>query len=317
MVAVPPGVTDEQALTVSDIFPTAWFGARLAEVGDGDVVVVLGAGPVGQLAALSARIQGAGRVLIVDGNADRLETARLQNVETVDFNTEDPIEVIKELTGGIGADRIIDAVGIDAQSPEAGPATREVEQDKERFEQERARVAPHTNAHDGTWVPGNAPSQALRWAVEMIAKGGTIGIVGVYPPGFEGFPLGTAMNRNLTVKAGNCNHRRYAPGLLSRIATGAADPTTVLTQQGDLPTVIDAYHAFDRREPGASSPPAGPPSRPRQSPSRTSTMSKAGRTWPHVATAGGTSGFPSRSRATAASPTCWRKPLTPTADSTR
>ncbi|TDE41376.1 hypothetical protein E1295_30295 [Nonomuraea mesophila] len=99
-------------------------------------------------------------------------------------------------------------------------------------------------------VPGDAPAQALRWALDMADKAGTIGITGVYPPGLESFPLGTAMNRNLTIKAGNCNHRRYAPGLLSRIAQDGADPTTVLTQQESLPTVIDAYQAFDRREPG-------------------------------------------------------------------
>ncbi|TMR98956.1 zinc-dependent alcohol dehydrogenase [Nonomuraea basaltis] len=234
MVAIPPGVTDEQALTVCDIFPTGWFGAKLAEVGNGDVVAVLGAGPVGQLAALSARMQGAGRVLIVDGNADRLETARLQNAETIDFNVEDPVQTVKELTGGIGADRVIDAVGIDAESPKSGPAAEGTER----------------STKGGAWVPGDAPNQALRWAVEMVDKAGTIGIVGVYPPQHESFPLGAAMNRNLTIKAGNCNHRRYAPGLLSKIAASAADPSTVLTQQEDLPHVIDAYQAFDRREPG-------------------------------------------------------------------
>ncbi|NAS20389.1 alcohol dehydrogenase catalytic domain-containing protein [Herbidospora sp. NEAU-GS84] len=228
LVAIPPGVSDEQAITVSDIFPTAWFGARLAEVGPGDVVVVLGAGPVGQLAALSARMQGAGRVIIVDGNADRLETARLQNAETVDFNAEDPVEAVKDLTGGVGADRVIDAVGVDAEPPA---------RDRER------------PGHD-LWEPGEAPDQALRWAVEMADKAGTIGIVGVYPPGFGSFPLGTAMNRNLTVKMGNCHHRRYAPGLLSRIAAGSADPTTILTQQETMPGVLEAYQAFDRREPG-------------------------------------------------------------------
>jgi threonine dehydrogenase-like Zn-dependent dehydrogenase len=75
-------------------------------------------------------------------------------------------------------------------------------------------------------------------------------MVGVYPPGYESFPLGAAMNRNLTIKAGNCNHRRYVPGLLSRIAAGAADPTTIITRQEPMPSVIDAYEAFDRREPG-------------------------------------------------------------------
>jgi threonine dehydrogenase-like Zn-dependent dehydrogenase len=123
LVAIPPGVTDEQAIMVSDIFPTGWFGARLAEVGKGDVVAVFGAGPVGQLAALSARMQGAGRVLIVDGNEDRLETARLQNAETIDFNAEHPVVAIREMTGGIGADRVIDAVGVDAQLPSRAPSS--------------------------------------------------------------------------------------------------------------------------------------------------------------------------------------------------
>ncbi|MBO0821801.1 MAG: glutathione-dependent formaldehyde dehydrogenase [Nocardiopsaceae bacterium] len=227
LVPIPPGVTDEQAVMVSDIFPTAWFGARLAEISDGDVVAIFGAGPVGQLAALSARIQGAGRVLIVDGNADRLETARLQNAETIDFNAEHPVETIRELTGGIGADRIIDAVGVDAESPESGPA-----------------------AENGTFKPGDAPSLALRWATEAVAKAGTIGIIGVYPPQHDSFPIGQAMNENLTLKMGNCNHRKYVPGLLAKIAAGTADPTTVWTQQETIPTAIEAYEAFDRREPG-------------------------------------------------------------------
>ncbi|WP_225992750.1 alcohol dehydrogenase catalytic domain-containing protein [Actinomadura rudentiformis] len=251
LVAIPPGVTDEQAVMVSDIFPTAWFGARLAEVSQGDVVLVLGAGPVGQLAALSARMQGAGRVLIVDGDADRLETARLQNAETIDFNVEDPVEVVGELTGGVGADRVIDAVGVDAERPVGGPAAQQVDDETaEEFHHEQQQAAPRTNVQGNLWKPGDAPSQALRWAVELVAKAGTIGIVGVYPPQHHSFPLGAAMNRNLTIKAGNCNHRRYVPGLLSRIAGGHADPTTVLSQQEQLPSVIDAYEAFDRREPG-------------------------------------------------------------------
>jgi threonine dehydrogenase-like Zn-dependent dehydrogenase len=251
LVPIPPGVTDEQALMVSDILPTAWFGARLAEVGDGDVVLVLGAGPVGQLAVLSARLQGAGRVLVVDGNADRLETARLQNAETVDYNAEDPVKTVRELTGGIGPDRVIEAVGVDAQRPAGGPAAQQTGDEMAReFEAERERAAPETNVQGAQWVPGDAPSQALRWAVEMVAKAGTVGIVGVYPPQHTSFPLGMAMNRNLTIQAGNCNHRKYMPGLLSRIASGTVDPTTVLSQQESMASVIDAYEAFDRAEPG-------------------------------------------------------------------
>ena len=250
LVAIPPGVSDEQAIMVSDIFPTAWFGARLAEVRDGDVVAIFGAGPVGQLAALSARMQGAGRVLIVDGNADRLATARLQNAETVNFNEEHPVQAIKELTGGIGADRIIDAVGVDAQMPERGPATEESEQLIGQFGDEQERVAPRIAPAGGQWEPGDAPSLALRWATQAVAKAGTLGIIGVYPPQHESFPIGAAMNRNLTVKMGNCNHRKYVPGLLSKIAAGSADPTTVWTQQETIPTAPQAYEAFDRRDPG-------------------------------------------------------------------
>jgi threonine dehydrogenase-like Zn-dependent dehydrogenase len=250
LVPIPPGLTDEQAIMASDIFPTGWFGARLAEVGDGDVVAVFGAGPVGQLAALSARMQGAGRVLIVDGNSDRLEYARLQNAETIDFNAEHPVQAIKELTGGIGADRVIDAVGIDAEMPKEGPAAVESEQLIDRFADEQDKVAPRIAPANGRWEPGDAPSLALRWATQAVAKAGTIGVIGVYPPQHEAFPLGEAMNANLTVKLGNCNHRKYVPGLLSKMAAGHADPTTVWSQQETIPTALQAYEAFDRRDPG-------------------------------------------------------------------
>jgi threonine dehydrogenase-like Zn-dependent dehydrogenase len=250
LVAVPPGVSDEQAIMVSDIFPTAWFGGRLAEITPGDVVAIFGAGPVGQLAALSARMQGAGRVLIVDGNTDRLATARLQNAETVNFNSEHPVQAIRELTGGIGADRIIDAVGVDAQSPKSGPAAAEAGQLTGEFADEQDKVAPRIAPVNGQWEPGDAPSLALRWAAEAVAKAGTIGIIGVYPPQHESFPIGAAMNRNLTIKTGNCNHRKYMPGLLAKIAAGTADPTTVLTRQESMPSVLEAYQAFDRRDPG-------------------------------------------------------------------
>ncbi|MBO0804611.1 MAG: glutathione-dependent formaldehyde dehydrogenase [Nocardiopsaceae bacterium] len=250
LVPIPPGVSDEQAIMVSDIFPTAWFGARLAEITNGDVVAIFGAGPVGQLAALSARMQGAGRVLIVDGNADRLETARLQNAETIDFNSEHPVESVKEMTGGIGADRVIDAVGVDAQMPKSGPAAAEAGQMVGQFGDEQEKTAPRIAPRDGLWEPGDAPSLALRWATEAVAKAGTIGIIGVYPPQHESFPIGQAMNENLTLKMGNCNHRAYVPGLLSKIAGGRADPATVWSQQKTIPTAIEAYERFDKRVPG-------------------------------------------------------------------
>lgn len=224
MVRVPDAVSDDQAILLSDIFPTAWFGSRLAEVGSGDTVLVLGAGVVGQFAIASAKRQGAGRVIVVDGIRSRLDKAREQNAETVDFNSEDPVEVVKDLTGGIGPDRVIEAVGVDAESP-----------GKPEGEQ---------------WKPGDAPGLALDWAVEMVAKAGSIGIIGVYPPGFEQFPIGAAMNKNLTLRMGNCNHRRYLPRLLDLVLTGVVDPTAFITQHEEPSNAIEAYQTFDLREDG-------------------------------------------------------------------
>ena len=247
---LPDEITDEQAIMLSDIYPTAWFGCRLAEVGQGDTVLVLGAGPVGQFAITSAFQQGAGRVLCVDGVPSRLEQARARGAEVVDFNSEDPVAVVQELTAGIGVDRVVEAVGVDAQRPKGGPAAEQAEQQAGTFEQERSQVAPEQHPQGGTWVPGDAPSQSLQWAVQAVAKAGTIGIIGVYPPEMTSFPTGAAMNKNLTVKMGNCNHRRYIPHLLDLVRTGAVDPSSMLTQVEELPSVLDAYATFDRRESG-------------------------------------------------------------------
>src|SRR3954470_496586 len=164
LVRLPEDVTDEQAILVSDIFPTGYFGAELAEVGEGDTVVVFGAGPVGVFAVVSALLKGAGRVICVDQHEDRLAMARRAGAETVDFSAEDPIDAIRDLTGGIGPDRAIDAVGIDAERAHEGPAADRTETSPEEFGAELDEVAPE-HRDDGRWTPGDAPSMALRWAV--------------------------------------------------------------------------------------------------------------------------------------------------------
>ncbi|WP_335988657.1 zinc-dependent alcohol dehydrogenase [Glycomyces sp. MUSA5-2] len=249
LVPIPDEVDDDRAILLSDIFPTAWFGAKLAEVSRGDTVLVLGAGVVGQFAVASAKRQGAGRVLVVDGIASRLEKAREQHAEVIDFNREDPVAAVKDLTGGIGVDRVIEAVGVDAQRPAAGPAVLP-EGEAAQFDRERDVAAPEGAPDGDQWVPGDAPSLALRWAVDAVAKAGSIGVVGVYPAGFDRFPIGDAMNRNLTLKMGNCNHRRYIPGLLRLVATGTLDPTGFITKHEPPANAIEAYETFDRREDG-------------------------------------------------------------------
>lgn len=216
LVSLPDDLSDDQAVMLSDIFPTAWFGTDLAEVGNGDTVAVFGCGPVGQLALLSARLKGAGRVIAVDRSEDRLAFAKRMHAETVNFDGEDPVAAIRELTGGIGVDRAVDAVGVDAKQP----------------------------GGDG------AGDQAVKWAVQGLAKAGTLGIIGVYPTTMESFPLGLAMNKNLTIKAGNCPHRRYIPDLIDLARTIPVEPAVVLTETVPMDQVLDAYQRFHRQEPG-------------------------------------------------------------------
>lgn len=250
LVKLPEGVTDDQAIMISDIFPTAYFGAELAEIVPGDTVVVFGCGPVGQFAIASAYLFGAGRVLAVDTIPSRLEMARGQGAEVIDFNAEDPVEVIQSRTGGIGVDRAIDAVGVDATRPQSGPAAQQAEQQAQQFEKELQQIAPETNPQGSNWHPGDAPSLALTWAVQALAKAGTLSIIGVYPPTHQFFPIGMAMNKNLTINMGNCNHRKYIPTLVDMVRSGQVDPEKILTQVEPLTSVIDAYKAFDTRQPG-------------------------------------------------------------------
>lgn len=250
MVKLPKEVSDDQAILISDIFPTGWFGAKLAQVQDGDTVAVFGAGPVGQFAITSALLQGAQRVIVVDKYADRLAAARRQGAFTVDFEAEDPVQVIKQLTGGIGVDRVIDAVGVDAMHAHHGPAAKEAAGKEKQHQQEVKQIAPDAKPKHGQWVPGDAPSQALEWAIQCIAKAGTLGIIGVYPPAATTFPIGMAMNKNLTIQAGNCNHRAYVPKLVEMVRAGTVDPLQILTKVEPLTSVIAAYEAFDKRESG-------------------------------------------------------------------
>ncbi len=250
LVKLPPEVSDDEAILISDIFPTGYFGADIAEISPGNTAAVFGAGPVGQFAIASAKLMGAGRIFAIDRIPERLAMARRQGAECINFEKEDPVAAIEELTGGIGVDRAIDAVGVDAQHAHKGPAAKTAQQQSSEFKQEVQQIAPEQNVRDGNWIPGDAPSQALSWAVEALAKAGTLSIIGVYPPTARVFPIGKAMNKNLTVNMGNCNHRKYIPDLVELVRTGAIVPSKILSQVEDLTNAIEAYEAFDKREPG-------------------------------------------------------------------
>ncbi|MCO6430463.1 MAG: glutathione-dependent formaldehyde dehydrogenase [Deltaproteobacteria bacterium] len=250
MVRIPDDVSDEQAIMISDIFPTGFFGAELAEIEDGDTVAIFGCGPVGQFAIASAKLKNAGRLIAIDCVPSRLEAARAQNAEVINFNEEDPVEVILSLTGGIGVDRVIDAVGVDSVAPNGGPAKRQMEKLKDEFKRQLSEVAPKTNVQNGHWVPGDAPSLVPHWACKALAKAGTLSVIGVYPKSHKFFPFGEFMNKNLTLKAGNCNHRKYIPYLLDLTQNGTIDPAEVLTQSESVLHAVEAYESFDTRAPG-------------------------------------------------------------------
>jgi threonine dehydrogenase-like Zn-dependent dehydrogenase len=250
LVKLPREVSDDQAILLSDIFPTAYFGADIAEIKPGDTVVVFGCGPVGQFAIASALLMDAGRVFAVDRIPSRLAMARAQGAEVINFEEEHPVAAIQELTGGVGADRAIDAVGVDAQHADSGPAAKEAKAKEKEYKRELSEIAPETNPKNGNWVPGNAPSQVLEWAVMSLAKAGTLSIIGVYPQTAKVFPIGMAMNRNITVNMGNCNHRKYIPKLVNMVRNGTTNPLSVLTQTEPITDAIEAYKAFDKRQAG-------------------------------------------------------------------
>ena len=246
LVKLPEEVDDDQAILLSDIVPTAYMAAENAQIKPGNTIAVFGLGPVGQFCVACAKLFDVGRIITIDTIPSRLEMARAQGAEVIDFNAEDPIAAIKELTSGIGVDRVIDAVGVDANRPHSGPAAKPA---AKKHAKEKEKVAPEANPKDGNWEPGDAPSIVLSWSVEAVAKAGTVSIIGVYSE-VDSFPIGNAMEKNLTLTMGNCNHRRYIPHLLELVSSGSLNPAKILTQREPMTSVIEAYKAFDKRKPG-------------------------------------------------------------------
>jgi threonine dehydrogenase-like Zn-dependent dehydrogenase len=250
LVKLPADVSDDKAILLSDIFPTAYFGADIANVKPGDVVVVIGCGPVGQFAIASCKLRGASRIFAIDSIQSRLDLAKEQGAECINFNEEDPTEFIKDATDGTLADVVIDAVGVDAECPSHGPAAKVADQHKHEFKKELNEIAPKTNPKGKNWIPGNAPSLVLRNSVDLAGKCGTISIIGVYAEKSNTFPIGKAMNKNLKIVMGNCHHRAYIPKLLQMVQSGIFDPTQILTQKEPITNIVEAYKQFDIREPG-------------------------------------------------------------------
>lgn len=228
-VKVPDGLTDEQVVFLSDIYPTGYMAAENAEIEPGDTVAIWGCGPVGQFAIRSAWMFGAGRVIAIDRVPERLAMAKAGNAETINYEDSDVYETLQEMTGGRGPDRCIDAVGSEAHVSGIKGVYDKVKQTA-RLEQDR----PHV----------------IREALKCCRKGGTLSVPGVYIGFADKIPLGTMMNKGITIRTGQTHVQRYTEPLLQSIVDGKIDPSFVVTHTAPLEQGPELYKTFRDKEDG-------------------------------------------------------------------
>jgi threonine dehydrogenase-like Zn-dependent dehydrogenase len=228
-VKIPPGLDDEQVLFLSDIFPTGYMAAENCNIQPGDTVAVWGCGPVGQFAIRSAWMLGAGRVIGIDREPERLRMAVEKGLaETINYELEDVFETLKDMTGGHGPDACIDAVGLEAHGT------------KLDYYYDRAKTAAFM-ATDRV--------SALRQAIHACRKGGTVSVPGVYGGLLDKLPFGAAFHKGLTLKMGQTHMMRYMSPLLERVARDEIDPSFVITHRLRLDDAPRAYRMFrDKRD---------------------------------------------------------------------
>ena len=227
---VDASLSDEQALFLTDILPTGWMGAEFCNIHPGDVVAVWGAGPVGQFAIVSALLMGAERVIAIDRFDYRLRMAKEQAgaTDVIDYETTDVMQALKELTGGRGPDSVIDAVGLEAKH-----GTSAIEA------YDHAKQAVRLQTDRGA---------ALRQAILSVRNGGTISMIGVYGGFMDKFPVGSLMNRGLTVRTGQTHVHRYLRPLHERILNGDIDPTFIITHRMPLADAAKGYEIFKHKQ---------------------------------------------------------------------
>ncbi len=230
-IKIPAGLSDEQVLFLSDIYPTGYMSAENCGIEKGDTVAVWGCGPVGQFAIASAWMLGAGRVVAIDRVPERLALAqRFGQAETINFETTDVFEQLNDWTDGRGPDRCIDAVGTEAHA--GGSFDSRLDKAKE-------------TVHLGTDRP-----HVLREAIICCRKGGTVSVPGVYIGALDKIPFGAAMNKGLTFKMGQTHVQRYLQPLLEKIEKGEIDPSRVITHSVRLDDAPEMYKTFRDKKDG-------------------------------------------------------------------
>jgi threonine dehydrogenase-like Zn-dependent dehydrogenase len=216
---------DEKLLFLSDIFPTGYMAAENAQIQENDTVAVWGCGPVGQFAIASAFMLGAGRVIAIDRFPERLELARAVGAIVVDYSEEDlsVLTALKDLTGGIGPDACIDAVGLEAHSADL----------QGMYDVVKSALMLETDR------PG-----VLRQAIQAVRKGGTLSIPGVYGGLLDKVPFGAAFGKGVTMKMGQTNMHSYMKPLLERIEKGQIDPSYIISHRISLEEAPEMYKVW-------------------------------------------------------------------------
>ncbi|HEY8358771.1 MAG TPA: zinc-dependent alcohol dehydrogenase, partial [Ramlibacter sp.] len=206
---LPPDMDVEDAVLLTDAFPTGYQAAEMGGIREGDTVVVFGAGPVGIFAAKSAWLLGAGRVIVVDHLEYRLEFVRnYAQCEVVNFkDVRDMAEHLKSMTDWLGPDVCIDCVGAEA----VGNALQHLTGVKLKLQAGSATV--------------------LHWCINSVRKGGTVSIVGVYGPTFNAVPMGNVVNKGLTIRANQASVKRHLPRLIEHIQAGRIKPSDIITHR--------------------------------------------------------------------------------------
>jgi S-(hydroxymethyl)glutathione dehydrogenase/alcohol dehydrogenase len=222
---IPEWMHDEDAVLLTDATATGYFGAQLGEIREGDVVVVFGAGPVGLVAAQSAWLMGAGRVIVVDHLDYRLEKARtFAHAETVNFTEHDDVVVhLKRITDHLGADVAIDAVGAEADG----------------------NLRQHVTGAKLKLQGGSAV--ALNWAIDAVRKGATISVMGAYGPIPNSVKFGDAVNKGLTLRMNQCPVKRQWPRLFEHVRNGYLTPRDLVTHRIPLEHIAEGYHIFSSK----------------------------------------------------------------------
>lgn len=226
-IMVPDHLTDEQVLFLSDILPTGWMAAENAEIEPDDTVAVWGCGPVGLFAIQSALVMGAARVIAIDHYPHRLELARQLGAEVINFRESNVAEALMEMSGGIGVDAVIDAVGMESH----GFAIENM------LDVVKQKVGI-----------GADRSHALRQALLAVRKGGRVSIPGVYGGLTDKFPLGALMEKGLQIRTGQTHVQRYMKDLLEKIEDGTLDTTFLISHRLPLEQAADGYRNFKEQQ---------------------------------------------------------------------